>query len=270
MRKNEELNNAALSRIAISAIFVGSFIFAGSQFSQQGLAIHEGAVIGTTTLTQSQIAGGGDNATTAQNQTGGGPAPATTETAMQEPTLNRPFTWQGTLSSSPIEGVEEEEQSAVILPPRRDGGVYTGWLTFSSSKPIQVEVWHEYNPENTTAIPEVFGTEQIIPFGGKEYARSLIEPATEGALSATVPFAGNALALTGEEEFIGTYSVSAASTQPRIFNNIESTTTVAAEEEAEGEEEDEGAATDEDEDIAGGVDTGPEGGVDTGPEGGVG
>ena len=262
MRKSEELNNAALSRIAISAILVASFIFAGSQFTQQTLAIHERNAAGTTTLTQSQLAGGGgDNATTtttAQNQTGGGAATqdqtgggaaaatptTTTQTGMQEPPMNRPFTWQGTVSSEPrsIEGTEDEEQLAVILPPRNDGGVYSGVLTFSSSKPIQIEVWHEYDPGNTTDIPEAFGTEQIVSSRGKEYATSLIEPGTEGALSATVPFSGNALALNGGgEEFIATYSLTAGATQPRTINNVESIATVAAEEEAVGDEEDEGA-----------------------------
>jgi hypothetical protein len=289
MRKSEELNNAALSRIAISAILVASFIFAGSQFSQQTLAIHEGNATGTATLTQSQLAGGGGAATqnqtdggaatqsqlaggggaATQNQTDGGAAaaaaaaPTTTQTGMQEPPLNRPFTWQGTVSSEsrPIEGTEDGEQLAVILPPRNDGGVYSGVLTFSSSKPIQVEVWHEYDPGNTTGIPEVFGTEQIISSRGKEYATSLIEPGAEGALSATVPFSGNAIALNGGgEEFIATYSLTAGATQPRTINNVESIATVAAEEEAAGDEEDEGAAgEEEDEGAAGGAEEEDEG-----------
>jgi hypothetical protein len=303
MHKSEELNNAALSRIAISAILVASFIFAGSQFSQQTLAIHEGNATDTTTLTQSQLAGGGGAATqdqtgggaatqnqtggdaatqnqtggdaATQNQTGGDAAAAaagagagagatpTTQTGMQEPTLNRPFTWQGTVSSEsrPIEGTEDGEQLAVILPPRNDGGVYSGVLTFSSSKPIQVEVWHEYDPGNTTGIPEVFGTEQIISSRGKEYATSLIEPGAEGALSATVPFSGNAIALNGGgEEFIATYSLTAGATQPRTINNVESIATVAAEEEAAGDEEDEGAAgEEEDEGAAGGAEEEDEG-----------
>src|ERR687891_1050496 len=57
MQKNKEISHSTISSIAISTIFVASFILSGSQFSQQALAIHE-----TTATTQNQLTGG--NATT--------------------------------------------------------------------------------------------------------------------------------------------------------------------------------------------------------------
>ncbi|MDQ4012524.1 MAG: hypothetical protein M3146_02215, partial [Thermoproteota archaeon] len=59
MQKNKEISQTMICSIAISTIFIASFMLSGSQFSQQALAIHEGTQNATT---QNQLTGG--NATT--------------------------------------------------------------------------------------------------------------------------------------------------------------------------------------------------------------
>jgi hypothetical protein len=167
MQKNKEISHSIISSIAISTIFIASFMLSGSQFSQQALAIHE-----TTATTQNQLTGG--NATTAGNTTAAGipttgttpetttqtqavpagnatetgaasaPTPTPTPTAaVQEPPVNQNFVRQATVASGqdPLPGHESHEL-AFVLPPRSDGGVYSGVLTYTASKPVEVVVLH--------------------------------------------------------------------------------------------------------------------------------
>ena len=90
MQKNKEISHSMISSIAISTIFVASFMLSGSQFSQQALAIHE-----TTATTQNQLTGG--NATTtgvpAQSQAsiaGNTTAPSTPTTGTTPDTITQP------------------------------------------------------------------------------------------------------------------------------------------------------------------------------------
>src|ERR687891_1329072 len=259
MQKNKEISHSTISSIAISTIFVASFILSGSQFSQQALAIHE-----TTATTQNQLTSG--NATTtgvpAQSQasiagnttapstpttsatpdtttqtqaapggnateTGAAPAsaPAPTPTAaVQEPPVNQNFVRQGTVASGqdPLPGHESHEL-AFVLPPRSDGGVYSGILTYTASKPVEVVVLHNYDPQNSTAIPEEYGTELTspLPGGGGNIAITLFQPPYDAGINAaSVPFTGNGLALHTLEDdpFTATYTVNAFATQPESAN----------------------------------------------------
>ncbi|MGA7603239.1 MAG: hypothetical protein WCE33_09165, partial [Nitrososphaeraceae archaeon] len=156
MQKNKEISHSVISAIAISTLFIASFMLSGSHFSQQALAIHEGNA--TTTTTQSQAVGGNTTTTgaTSQDQTTAADtttaAPDTTTTqnqaaagdsanetsatatqtqaptaATQEPPVNQNFVRQGTVASGqdPLPGHELHE-IAFVLPPRNDGGVYSG------------------------------------------------------------------------------------------------------------------------------------------------
>src|SRR5215207_2639521 len=123
MQKNKEISHSVISTIAISTLFVASFMLSGSQFSQQALAIHEGDA--TTATAQNQTATGG-NATATQTPPAAAtqeppaaatqepPAAATQEppaAATQEPPVNQNFVRQGTVASGqdPLPGHEGHE-----------------------------------------------------------------------------------------------------------------------------------------------------------------
>ena len=291
MQKNKEISHTMISSIAISTIFIASFMLSGSQFSQQALAIHEGTPTATTqnqltgenatttgvpTQPQASIAG---NTTAAGTPTTGATPDATTQTqtqavpggnatetgaasaqtptptaAVQEPPVNQNFVRQATVASGqdPLPGHESHEL-AFILPPRSDGGVYSGVLTYTASKPVEVVVLHNYDPQNTTAVPEEYGTELTspLPGGGGNIAITLFQPPYEAGInSASVPFTGNGLALHTLEDdpFTATYTVNAFATQPESANAPLEFTSVEGEVEepaAEDEAAEDEAAEDE-------------------------
>jgi hypothetical protein len=280
MQKNKEISHSVIPTIAISTIFIASFMLSGSQFSQ-AFAIHEGT--GTTATTQSQLTGGNATTTSPTNQsqasagttdtttqtqtvpggnatgTGATSAPAPTA-ATQEPPVNQNFVRQGTVASGqdPLPGHESHEL-AFVLPPRSDGGVYSGILTYTASKPVEVVVLHNYDPQNSTAIPEEYGTELTspLPGGGGNIAITLFQPPYDAGINAaSVPFTGNGLALHTLEDdpFTATYTVNAFATQPEIANAPLEFTSVEGEVEegeAGADEEEEDAGADEEEEDAG-------------------
>jgi hypothetical protein len=271
-----------ISSIAISTIFIASFMLSGSQFSQQALAIHEGT---PTATTQNQLTGGNatttgvpaqpqasivGNTTAAGTPTTGATPDTTTQTqavpggnatqtgasaptptaAVQEPPVNQNFVRQATVASGqdPLPGHESHEL-AFVLPPRSDGAVYSGVLTYTASKPVEVVVLHNYDPQNTTAVPEEYGTELTspLPGGGGNIAITLFQPPYEAGInSASVPFTGNGLALHTLEDdpFTATYTVNAFATQSENANAPLEFTSVEGEVE-EPAAEDEDAAADE-------------------------
>ena len=202
---NKKQNGSAiLAGIAITAILVASSLIAGNQFTQQAHA---------------------QATTTTPPPTTPAPKPA----GAPEPRVGQTVNWQGTVSSvaSPLAG-KAKEQVAVILPLRKDGGLYTGVVTFSSSKNVQVEVWNQLSGVGpTTNIGKGFGSLAISqsPTGKGFIATSVVG---SGDTSGSVPFAGNALALVGKGPFIATYSVTAQATAGKVTNNITSATALAA------------------------------------------
>jgi hypothetical protein len=202
---NKKQNGSAiLAGIAITAILVASSLIAGNQFTQQAHA----------------------QATTTPPPTTPAPKPA----GAPEPRVGQTVNWQGTVSSvaSPLAG-KEKEQVAVILPLRKDGGLYTGVVTFSSSKKVQVEVWNQLSGVSpTTNIGKDFGSLAISqsPSGGNKFIATSV--VGSGDVSGSVPFAGNALALVGKGPFIATYSVTAQATAGKVTNNLTSATALAA------------------------------------------
>jgi len=214
MHKIQQVKYTILSAIAISAILIASTAVAGMQSSQQAFAQN---TTGASTQNQTNTTGA-----TTQNQTSGA-APAATKApaSAAEPPSNKNFVWQGTVSSSPskLPG-HEEEKVAIILPPRKDGGVYSGILTFHASKPVRVVVWNVANPGNTTAIPDQFGKEDVVKAGNMKVV--LAEIGSRERAGST-PFTGNAIELVdGNSEFTATYSVNALATKAKMVNNIES------------------------------------------------
>ena len=104
------------------------------------------------------------------------------------------------------------------LPLRTDGHIWSGTVTFTASKPIEVEVLHTYapteNPDSTHAEPY----HAVLP-GNKSIAithlRHLVDVPIEingtGISSGTLNFAGNALVFhkTSGEPFTVTYTIDA-------------------------------------------------------------
>jgi hypothetical protein len=199
---NKKQNGSAiLAGIAITAILVASSLIAGNQFTQQAHA----QANSTSTSTASRASG------------------------PQEPRTGSTVNWQGTVSSvpSPLAG-KKGENVAVILPLRKDGGLYTGVVTFSSSKAVSAQVWNLLSGVSPAQpIGKSFGKLSISPLAvnGKFVATSDVG---SGDTSGSVPFAGNALALVGKSPFIATYSVTAQATTGKITNNLTSATALAA------------------------------------------
>jgi hypothetical protein len=196
--------SAILAGIAVTAILVASSIIAGNQFTQQAHA-----QANTTSSTAS---------TTTPRPTAGTP----------EPRVGQTVNWQGTVSSTPTPLAGGKGEVAVLLPLRKDGGLYTGVITFTASKPVQVEVWNVLSGVNATmAIGKQFGKLAIAPSpNGKGFvATSLVG---SGDTSGSVPFTGNAIALSGKSPFIATYSLTAQSTAGKVTNNLASATALAA------------------------------------------
>jgi hypothetical protein len=187
------------------------------QYSQHAMA--------QTNSTSSAPSG---NATSSSSAPSGNRSSSTTNatSAQQQPTAGQSFVWQGTKSSQedPLSGHTREQVSAILLP-RSDNGVYSGVLTYSASKPVNVEVWHIFNPGNKTAIPtRTFGTMKAADYQGKGYAISDITPT--GA-SGSVPFSGNVLLLHATSPFTVTYTVNAVAQKAQTINGIQSAMALA-------------------------------------------
>jgi hypothetical protein len=130
-----------------------------------------------------------------------------------------------TSSTDPLPG-HEAHQSATILRLRDDNAVYSGTLTFTSTKPVEVQVLHR-NMTTTTAatggtnataptIPEEFGALSILQLPGNNGAVSISNiipqfPEDATTFVASIPFSGNAVALHNieGEPFAATYTVTA-------------------------------------------------------------
>jgi hypothetical protein len=200
MHKNTYANAPTLSAIAISAILLTSFTMVGMQLSQRALA---------------------QNATSAAPTNATSAAPTTNNTAAQEPAVGQSFVWQGTKSSQvdPLPG-HEKEQVAAILIPRSDDAVYSGVLTYTASKGVNVEIWHAYNPGNTSALAsKTFGSVKTASYNGMNIA--VVDLSASGA-SGSVPFSGNAVLLKASSPFTVTYTVNAVAQPSKTINNVQS------------------------------------------------
>lgn len=121
----------------------------------------------------------------------------------------------GVISSvqDPLQG-HEGHQVAVILPPLNDSSVYSGTLTFTATKPVEVQVYHHIsNVGNITDLTEQSGQILTSPLGNSRIVISLIKPeyGEAGQFSGSLPFAGKALALhtSSREPFFAAYTVDA-------------------------------------------------------------
>jgi len=136
--------------------------------------------------------------------------------------IGESFAQQGTVTSTqdPLPG-HEAHQLALILPPRSDGSVYDGTLTYTASKPVEVVVLQNFG--NATNIDTYYGGLATAPLGEGSVAISLMAPQYNGPInSASLPFAGNALALhtLDGEPFAATYTVTGDVRSVETFDAI--------------------------------------------------
>jgi hypothetical protein len=140
-------------------------------------------------------------ATTASANATGGP----TQTISQQGLV--------TSSTDPLPG-HETHQSAVILRLRADNAVYDGTLTFTASKPVEVQVLHRAPNSTMPTIPTEFGALNVLPLPGGEGSvtiSNIVPQYQEGGFVASLPFSGNAISLHNidGEPFAASYSVTA-------------------------------------------------------------
>ena len=160
----------------------------------------------TTTTVNAQVPGmttSQENTTTAQQQST--PATPTSDTVTIQKT--------GVSSPDPLPG-HSAHQLVMALPPRSDGKVWVGTVTWTASKPVEVVVLHGYN--SSVTADAAHGQPLTAPFGNGAVAISLIKtPSGTPVASGAMPFAGNAIAfhtLSGDK-FTVTYTVDATAKQ---------------------------------------------------------
>jgi hypothetical protein len=174
---------------------------------------------------------------------------------------NQQIIQQGTVTSSPdpLPG-HEAHQSITILRLKEGNPVYEGTLSFTASKPVEVQILQRNMTQSNfitgTTIPTIppeFGTMTILPLpgGNGQVISSLVlptYPADATSFSASIPFVGNGLALHNVQgdPFVATYTVVAEQLgQAQRADDI--AISIQGNEEEEEEEEDEGEEDEEDE-----------------------
>jgi hypothetical protein len=89
--------------------------------------------------------------------------------------------------------IHQSHQVVTVLPPRTDGNVWTGTISWASSKPIELEMWHFYN--STIKPDSEHGSPVITPYqGNKTIAFTLLkQPSGTSLASGTANFAASEL-----------------------------------------------------------------------------
>ncbi len=97
--------------------------------------------------------------------------------------------------NSAIDQRSMPHQIVVALPLRQDGKIWTGTVTFTASKPIEVEVEHKYNPK---VIPNAVH--------GAPYNAKWIDNTTSIALSPMTMFSNTPVAVTDTPISTGSFA----------------------------------------------------------------
>ncbi|MGH9987527.1 MAG: hypothetical protein ACRD8W_26585 [Nitrososphaeraceae archaeon] len=145
----------------------------------------------------------------------------TTDTSgdSQDPPLGSDFVSKGIFSSdASILPGRENTQSAEILPPREDGAIYAGILTFQASRPVDVISWNFLDPINVTGSEDFGNRDNVLSMEGLDLALTELDSSVD---SGSIPFTGNALELVGDEDpFLITYSVKAIVDNAAQLNDV--------------------------------------------------
>ncbi|MPZ07568.1 MAG: hypothetical protein GEU26_14330 [Nitrososphaeraceae archaeon] len=139
----------------------------------------------------------------------------------QDPPLGSDFVWKGIISSdTSILPGRESTQSAVILPPREDGAMYAGILTFQASRPVDAVSWNILDPANVTLSEDIGDRDDVIPVQGLDIALNELDTSSE---SGSIMFTGNVLELAGDDDpFVVTYNVKARADNASQINEVRS------------------------------------------------
>ena len=131
------------------------------------------------------------------------------------------ISFSGTVSSNPdIFHNSGLEQSFFILPVKNENTTYSGILTFTSSKPLQIQSLNILTINNSLKLPVQFGTLYTFPINDTAVIPTnlLDEPKNTGS----VQFSGNGLRIITNEPFLVSYSFSGKVFHSITNNNIES------------------------------------------------
>ncbi len=129
--------------------------------------------------------------------------------------------FSGTVSSNPnVFHNSGLEQSFFIFPIKNESTTYSGVLTFTSSKPVQIQSLNILTINNSLKLPVQFGTLYTFPINDTAVIPTnlLDEPKNTGG----VQFSGNGLRIITNEPFLVSYSLSGKVFHSIINNNIES------------------------------------------------
>ncbi len=129
--------------------------------------------------------------------------------------------FSGTVSSNPdVFHNSGLEQSFFIFPVTNESTTYSGVLTFTSSKPVQIQSLNILTINNSLKLPVQFGTLYTFPVNDSEVITTnlLDEPKNTGS----VQFSGNGLRIITNEPFLVSYSFSGKEFYSIIKNDIES------------------------------------------------
>lgn len=174
--------------IALSVILVTGLAFLSTTISSSYATVSS-----TTNMTTSTT-------TTAEGQK---PVAAGTSTTQM-------FAIQNTSTSIPdsTPGHEQAHQMVIALPARDDGKLYTGTVTYTSSHPVEVIIFQQFNLNQTTTGGEEGGTVTPLLTPSQEEAIALIHE-LEGDQFDNLNFAGSSLWFHSRnpEPFTVTYTI---------------------------------------------------------------
>lgn len=107
-------------------------------------------------------------------------------------------------AQDPLPG-HETHQIVIALPPRSDGKMYSGQVTYSASKAVEIVV---LNPFNATATDEQHGQPLNAPFGNGSVTASVMNQFNGEFNAGSTTFTGTALAFHNikGEQFSVTYA----------------------------------------------------------------
>jgi hypothetical protein len=140
---------------------------------------------------------------------------------------------QGTIASIPNPWPGHEgHQIATILPPYRNNNSdsnivigYTGILTYTSSKPVQIVVLQKYSVEQSKIDINKYGSGLVTPINNNTYDLTVIQPPYNSSVptySYSIPFTGDGIVLHSfGDPFVATYRISVDVDEAKTMNNIE-------------------------------------------------
>jgi hypothetical protein len=111
----------------------------------------------------------------------------------------------------PLPG-HQGHQLVMAIPPRDDGKIWTGTISYVASYPVEMVILHMYDNKSVSGNESSVGKPLTAPFGKGQVAITLVkEPSNTPVPSGSLNFAGNAVAfhtLDGHK-FIVTYTADA-------------------------------------------------------------